>query len=80
MNIIFYYLLINGELIYNLKINLKCFENSINLNSQWVNDYEETFESKLYKDFLKINREQNHLVNRFKNLMKSNLTLCKKKH
>lgn len=56
------------------------WENSINLNSQWVNDYEETFESKLYKDFLKINREQNHLVNRFKNLMKSNLTLCKKKH
>ena len=42
------------------------WENSINLNSQWVNDYEETFESKLYKDFLKINREQNHLVNRFK--------------
>lgn len=57
----------NGELIYNLKNQFEVlWENSISLNSQWVNDYEETFESKLYKDFLKINREQNHLVNRFK--------------
>ena len=57
----------NGELIYNLMNQFdNLWENSINLNQKWINDYEEIFENNLYNDFLKINREQNNIINRFK--------------
>lgn len=56
----------NGELIYNLMNQFdNLWENSINLNQKWINDYEEIFENNLYNDFLKINREQNNIINRF---------------
>ncbi|MGA4514615.1 DUF3427 domain-containing protein [Staphylococcus caledonicus] len=58
----------NGELIYNVQSQFfDLWEKSIPLNHEWINNYEETFESKLYKDLFKINSKQNEDIKKFSN-------------
>lgn len=58
----------NGELIYNVQSQFfDLWEKSIPLNHEWINNYEETFESKLYKDLFKINSKQTEDIKKFSN-------------
>ncbi|MCI2774788.1 DEAD/DEAH box helicase [Staphylococcus petrasii] len=58
----------NGDLIYNVKNQFEdLWENSVPLNVDWIKEYEESFESKIYRDFLELNKEHNKRLEKFTN-------------
>ncbi|PNZ66223.1 DUF3427 domain-containing protein [Staphylococcus croceilyticus] len=58
----------NGDLIYNVKNQFEdLWGNSAPLNINWIKEYEESFESKIYRDFLELNKEHNKKLEKFAN-------------